>query len=386
MARNTLPPEIIDNTIGLLREDTSTLYSCHLVCRSWVPASKYRLFNNIKLTPATCKSNLQSILFSETLPGLVENLTLANSLESLFRVSNFFDILIPLLNYKLSHIHSLSLNHFDLSRLSISSQRIILFDFPTLRRVSLTAVTFRRFHDLTSLILAHPQVTELNLNHVGWIEDCLQYPEEDPPRCSQTIGPNLSHITLVDLPPRIVEWFIAYLTDVSIKELVWNSIMCRPNLSALSGLLEAVGLSLERFAVSFSFDGSVDNLAIADLARLNLLENTTNLHNLTLDYLFMIHDASQNYTWLPGFLNRLRSPVIEEITFDIVWVHIDRLECFDWGGVEVVLCQPQFRNLKRVVLRTRSKRNDKERTVTFEHFTRTKWSRLAELGVSIIFE
>jgi hypothetical protein len=38
-----LPPELIDTIIGLLSDDKETLATCTLVCKSWVPASRYHL-------------------------------------------------------------------------------------------------------------------------------------------------------------------------------------------------------------------------------------------------------------------------------------------------------------------------------------------------------
>ncbi|KAJ7062129.1 hypothetical protein C8F01DRAFT_1251944 [Mycena amicta] len=44
------PPELEDTIIDLLHTDPPTLASCGLVCRSWLPSSRYHLYSDILLT------------------------------------------------------------------------------------------------------------------------------------------------------------------------------------------------------------------------------------------------------------------------------------------------------------------------------------------------
>ncbi|OCH94035.1 hypothetical protein OBBRIDRAFT_723682, partial [Obba rivulosa] len=44
-----LPPELTDRIIDFLYGDKYTLAACGLVCRAWVPASRFHLFHSVRL-------------------------------------------------------------------------------------------------------------------------------------------------------------------------------------------------------------------------------------------------------------------------------------------------------------------------------------------------
>jgi len=45
----TLPNEIQDRILDFLYDSNSDLKTCALVCRAWVPASRYHLFSKVEL-------------------------------------------------------------------------------------------------------------------------------------------------------------------------------------------------------------------------------------------------------------------------------------------------------------------------------------------------
>jgi hypothetical protein len=45
-----VPPELVDIIIGLLHDDRATLVASALVCRSWLPASRYHLFSEFAVS------------------------------------------------------------------------------------------------------------------------------------------------------------------------------------------------------------------------------------------------------------------------------------------------------------------------------------------------
>ncbi|KAJ6554182.1 hypothetical protein B0H19DRAFT_948733, partial [Mycena capillaripes] len=48
-----LPPELNDKIIAFLRADRVALRACSTVCKSWLPSSRYLLFEKIRLSPTT---------------------------------------------------------------------------------------------------------------------------------------------------------------------------------------------------------------------------------------------------------------------------------------------------------------------------------------------
>ncbi|KAJ6550848.1 hypothetical protein DFH09DRAFT_988700, partial [Mycena vulgaris] len=50
MSRAALPRELCDFVVDYLHAERPTLGSCALVCRAWVPASRFHLFERISLS------------------------------------------------------------------------------------------------------------------------------------------------------------------------------------------------------------------------------------------------------------------------------------------------------------------------------------------------
>ncbi|KAJ7062298.1 hypothetical protein C8F01DRAFT_1252123 [Mycena amicta] len=79
-----LPPELTDHTLDFLHDDLPSLRTCSLVCRAWVPASRFHLFQNVTLrrkwmrfSSTQCRAFLM-LLESRfcTFPTFVTHLTL----------------------------------------------------------------------------------------------------------------------------------------------------------------------------------------------------------------------------------------------------------------------------------------------------------------------
>jgi hypothetical protein len=64
--RVRLPPELIDAILELLRDDQATLKTCALVCRSWVPLSRYHLLLQVVLDRKTVIGKASEILLATT--------------------------------------------------------------------------------------------------------------------------------------------------------------------------------------------------------------------------------------------------------------------------------------------------------------------------------
>ena len=50
-ARPIIPPEIVESIIEQISDDKTALMKCGLVCKSWVPACRYRLFSRLVPDP-----------------------------------------------------------------------------------------------------------------------------------------------------------------------------------------------------------------------------------------------------------------------------------------------------------------------------------------------
>jgi hypothetical protein len=51
----SVPPELTDRVIDFLHSDKRTLLTCSLVCKDWVPASRYHYFRKLDINPFTVR-------------------------------------------------------------------------------------------------------------------------------------------------------------------------------------------------------------------------------------------------------------------------------------------------------------------------------------------
>ncbi|KAJ7143701.1 hypothetical protein C8R44DRAFT_724736 [Mycena epipterygia] len=88
------PAELEDTIIDLNHSDLATLASCGLVCRSWLPSSRYHLFSSISLNENNAASFLAISKSSLTnIPAVVREVELHFSRESLPNLISILSLL-----------------------------------------------------------------------------------------------------------------------------------------------------------------------------------------------------------------------------------------------------------------------------------------------------
>jgi hypothetical protein len=85
-----LPLELTDRVIDFLHSDKNALAACSLVCKSWVPASRYHFFGEITFTTV---AKVQSFieLFESTIAKVDENERLSNVTNEVPNGIGFFN-------------------------------------------------------------------------------------------------------------------------------------------------------------------------------------------------------------------------------------------------------------------------------------------------------
>ncbi|KAJ6494049.1 hypothetical protein C8R47DRAFT_1267506 [Mycena vitilis] len=97
------PSELEDVLIDFCHDDYATLASCGLVCRGWLPASRYHLFSSISLSTQNARAFQEILALSATIPALVRDVELHFSGASLLHLQ-----VVPIL-LLLSHTKRLTL-------------------------------------------------------------------------------------------------------------------------------------------------------------------------------------------------------------------------------------------------------------------------------------
>jgi hypothetical protein len=85
--RPPVPPELIETIIDMLHTDRAALATCALVCRSWLPRTRYHLFSEVTITSAAVLTRLSSSTFTSAVKHLVLH-TIENFDQSICRLSN----------------------------------------------------------------------------------------------------------------------------------------------------------------------------------------------------------------------------------------------------------------------------------------------------------
>ena len=176
--RPLLPPELIDQVIGYLHDDTNALLSLSLVCHALVPSARYHLFTRLKITKYN--SRRISALFTQGAPQLasyVHELTLEAGDERLsdqvFReLRGILDGKAPrtLLRQFFQHIAPRTLNVERLVLQGIPLEKslvgMLALCFPKLNTLSLFDCWFRCNADLDRLVRDHPGIESLRVGRV----------------------------------------------------------------------------------------------------------------------------------------------------------------------------------------------------------------------------
>lgn len=160
-----LPPEIWDYIIDFLRKDIRSLQACSLVCKSFLPRSRYHRFERLKLQPRHATS------FYKFLQGIPEIATFIRKLTivpeprtSRPRPSMAFlkdlESLVPLAHV-LVHTTKLEIEGFFINGVLAD---IILDNFVMVKELRLIRCSVASLNRLITLVYSFPRLTKLSMS------------------------------------------------------------------------------------------------------------------------------------------------------------------------------------------------------------------------------
>jgi F-box-like len=243
-----LPPELVDRIIDYLHSDKPALAACALVCRTWVPASRFYFWETLHITPDTI-STLLKLLNSPTCTiteqvCTVEILT-GDSWEFVVESNQRENL------NRLASATSLLLRGSDLGDTSGEAFRDLCRSFTGVRKLDLRSWVPESPNDVCELIMSFPALERLDMK-MDW---SIEAHELDGLR-TFTFPP---HLRILDLCVQyrgvsMFSWLISNarfpsLSEVKLKYITpWD-------FDAAQSLLYVLGPSLEKFDIKFTFDG-----------------------------------------------------------------------------------------------------------------------------------
>lgn len=260
-----LPSEITDAIIDYLHDDKASLAACGLICRTWLPSSRYHLFSNITLSINSIRS------FAELLQNpfnnvalMVRHLTVAPhpapygaSVDEKRRAQSaaIFGILPRVTTY-LHAIKSLGLHDLDLTSYACPPEilQFILSNLSGVEELELSSLKVCGLQDAIDIICAFPLLRSLSLDAFGWdTRDQLLHLSNpsysSTSRYQQRPPFTVNSIDLASAPPReFIDWLLNPVPSI-------RTVRCIPcayrEVEYPSLILSRAGASVQEIEVNF---------------------------------------------------------------------------------------------------------------------------------------
>ncbi|CAL1708360.1 unnamed protein product [Somion occarium] len=349
LASPVFPPELSDYTIDFLYDDTTSLRACALTCKTWLPASRYHIFNAVKLNDAQDLDNLSSLVSSNSAPGIVPYIhTLSISKPSPTSglshptsrsvtqweafVPSALSLRLPLLDTL--HIQSF-LSFWQPSSFSISSYGL----FSSVRSLHLANSSLRSFQELRSLLGRLPKVDELWLDNVTFgieqmfVGQSLEMDDEgrmhspftsltplasgtSTPRGLSGTSPVYDLVSLtslrVDANPKpmaiLLGWLLLTPSIQTLRNVTFAALEAH-DFDAVNTFLGVVGGSLERLSIGLKEGTDFVDLPLAFIRNLTLN---------ALTFTSLSPTSSSSNAWIIPFFTRFAADAVNPIPLQSV--------------------------------------------------------------------
>ena len=264
-----LPPELFDETLDHLWDDTKTLQACSQVCRSWAPTTRLHLFRTVRLSSeASCIQFAALLESSPAIARCVRKLTVSaqysgvgtdnRGLEDDRWVNASAGIARTLGVH--GRVNTIALSRLQWTSLAKDTRDAYKAVFGGVKTLLLFEVRFHASGDVLEFLDAFPDLEELYFHAVSWDHDSAapagQVSAADWLEQAQSQESDRKmHLSYLFLDPRssptlVTEWILSHPSEQKLRtiQLCWREL---DNTKALGDLLQASGSSLERLQIEF---------------------------------------------------------------------------------------------------------------------------------------
>ncbi|KAJ7704024.1 hypothetical protein B0H17DRAFT_1326736 [Mycena rosella] len=329
------PQELIDRILDDLHDDEPSLVQCSLVCRAWLPTTRYHLFSDLMLErqPSKDTALLELLALGPcTFTPFITHVWMSDRSSDAREVVEAWAPRLPLL-CQLSGVTTIYLTGSQF--------------FPTLAH--LTGLTYLRLHgvkfdsprQLFDMLESCPTLTSLGF-----------YDVECTPSSESVSYSESRHIRDLDigLSSDVLDFFAGRLVapHLNCNKIGFASIRFEDTQS-IGKLLRHVGENLHDLSLGFANDG-LARVEEAFCAHVDLRHNTQ-LRTLRVTYIIQCtYDGTSVFCMetLPQILRTIASPHISGITLLLYIDQVQHLKDFAWAALDDSLSAPNLASLAEI--------------------------------------
>jgi hypothetical protein len=376
-----LPTELTDTIIDFLHDDEDNLANCSLVCKAWVPATRYHIFENLLLDPWNIESFVDLINHpSNTVAPFIHQLVIDLNKSQYHPVFNVTLIQLP----RFGMLQRLELRRSKWYAIDRNARQAIKFAFGGITELALSHNTLWTKTQFFELVSGFPSLQKLSAHDFVWDFGNGSLWNLDQSGKHADVPPELHVVDLGNkLNGDILEWLSTQKPTPIIDTLslgyMWGS------LPYINEFLKALGAQLQHLVLVSTVDlhvrydtglepgrGTASFFLLWQyIAVSQILHGTTVVilsHNTQLRTLSLrdIHVFGNDDFTLSGFIDMLptlKSPHLEEIILHFSpsgqWDEETMPRDLRWKSLDEILTSQTLSSLRIVrVLRTRSPHRD----------------------------
>lgn len=370
----SLPPEITDRIIDHLHGDLQSLRQCSLVCKVWLPRSRYHYFHSVILgNQSTCRRFVRLLDDNPNVGYCVKEL----KIFIYFEQPSWLASILPYIARRLPSVARLHLGGNGLY------QALWFRHFNSVQELYMSSCTFESINEFIALLCYLPSLKDMYCSNV-LVGDAASI--EAPPITTTHPRPALRKLEVLSTrldSKMFTEWLMEEGMHRSVEEIVLRPLQ-KYHLVNVGRFVKAIGPSLKRFEIALialRSQGGFDDVFSTSFS----FAPCTQLRSLAFGspggYSTKYSTDDPSSRWISSMLSQVTSPFIQDITF---WIEDSDIICIrseEWAPVFSILESEKFRTLKKVYLKLWGE--SKMLTDALAMFIREKLPRLDREGVLV---
>lgn len=238
------PSELEDTVIDFSYDDLATLASCSLVCRDWVPASRYHMFSAILLTAQNAQAFLELISHSTTIAPLVCDVELRFTPDC-----SMMHLQIPSILMRLPHTTHLTLcpkRNEVVRPLCTSSLAHAVLSLPLVHLKFDFRSRFESLQQIIDCVVLCPQLESLEVGGSWMKTEEFSAPPSMPRK--------LHTLTLTCDLDNFLTWFMALDDEMPVIQHLFLYHIVQREIDTVARYLRTAGPSLQHLTLAFRDD------------------------------------------------------------------------------------------------------------------------------------